>query len=71
MVVRVDAGKDGVEAEINILLVYDVLSRHLILVALAFSEVYHEDERRVRAQTHHEVVWLYVPIYVPVIMQHL
>lgn len=68
---RIDAGKDRIETEVYILLVYDMLSRHFVLITLALPEVYHKDKGRVRSQAHYEVVWLYVPINKPVTVQHL
>lgn len=67
----VDTGKDRVETEVHILFVNDVLSRHLVLVALALSEINHEDEGRVCTQAHHEVVWIDVPVNKSVTVQHL
>lgn len=49
MVVGIDASKDRIEAEVNILFVDDMLSSCLILVAFALTEVYDEDEGRLAA----------------------
>lgn len=67
----IDAGEDGIQGVVHVLLVGDVLPTDLVLVAFASSEVHHEAKGRVTVESHHEVVRRDIPMHVAVAMQHL
>lgn len=67
----VDAGEDGIEGEVHVLLVYYMLACRFVSVAAAATEIDDEDEGGLLPESHQEVVRLDVSVEIPVVMQYL